>query len=667
LTFGYVYLPRSKSPPDGLAAVANCLRRGVLTSELPLQLAAEFPPSTREEWRRGVDRVLAKGKSDLTERELATRFDRQLVTRLYDDIAVAPLYTATDVAHDTAEGLPGLPPFLRGATLLGGAEGGWDIRQPVDVSPADPARTGALVLEQLERGASSLILRAPLRTPPEGPAELDVELLDRILEGVYLDLITVSLHASLGPEAPEALLALWDRQGVEKSGARGVLGLDPIGEHASRGGGPDLAAAQRAMITVAQRCSDTYPQVRAVVVDVTRYHEAGCADSEELACAIATGVAYLRMLTEAGLSLDAAFGQIEFRFAATADQFLTVAKLRAARWLWSRVAQACGRGAAGAQRQHAVSSRAMLSRYDPWVNLLRGTIACFGAGIGGADAVTIEPYDLLVEPGLVSELGRRMARNTQIILLEESHAAKVIDPAGGSWYVESLTQSVARESWSWFQAIESEGGMVAALESGLVTERIEQTWERRLDNLARRGDTITGVSDFPNANEEIPVPPAATRSGGGLPRRRYAAPFEELRERVDAHTRRVGERPSVLLVTIGSAADYTARATYAKSFFEIAGFATDMLEVDDRFEERLAAQVLAGAKVACLCSSDACYIETGPTVVRHLEADLERLYVAGRRSDDLAPLAEAGVDEFIGVGCNVLDSLRGVLAVLGVE
>jgi methylmalonyl-CoA mutase len=634
-------------------------------SESPLRLAGEFPPSSREEWRKGVDRVLARGKDDVSQQELERRFDRELVTRLYDGITVAPLYTAADASEDVAQEFPGLPPFTRGATLLGGSQGGWDIRQAVDLSPSNPASAGAAVIDQLERGASSLLLRAPL-PESEGTAKVDVEVLEKVLEGVHLDLITVSLDASLGPEAPDALLGIWDRRGHTLE-TRGVLGMDPIGDHASRGGDSDLAGPQRTMVATARRCQVTYPLVRTVVVDVTRYHDAGCSDTEELACAIATGVAYLRTLIGAGLSLESAFGQIEFRFAATADQFLTVAKLRAARTLWSRVAQACGNETAGVQRQHVVTSRAMLSRYDPWVNLLRGTIACFAAGVGGADAVTVEPYDLLVEPGVVGELGRRMARNTQIILLEESHSAKVIDPAGGSWYVEALTGSIAEQSWSFFQAIESEGGIVKALQSGLVTERIEQTWARRQDNLARRRDTITGVSDFPNRDEEVPIPVATVGSGKGLPRRRYAAPFEELRERVDAHSRRAGERPSILLVALGSASDYTARTNYAKSFFETAGLATDVVEVDGQFEKHFAARVHDGVHVACLCSSDVRYVEMAPIVLRQLsEADLDRVYLAGKRTDELAPLADGGVDEFIGVGCDVLSSLRSLLAVLGV-
>jgi methylmalonyl-CoA mutase len=637
-----------------------------VTAESPLVLGGEFPTPTRDEWMRGVDRVLAKGSKDLTREDLARRFDRSLVTALYDDISIQPLYTAADALDAEAGGVPGIAPFTRGSTLLVGSQEGWDVRQAVDISFDDPEATGRSVLSQLDGGASSIILRAKGRAT--GPAAgVDVDRLQSMLAGVYLDLITVSLDASLGSGAADALLDLWDRSGVSPEAVRGVLGIDPIGERASSGDS-EVVADLQAMAATALRCVATYPGARSVVVDVTRYHEAGCSDSEELGCAMATGVAYLRELTKAGLSVDQALSQIEFRFAATSDQFLTIAKLRAARRLWSRVAEACGSTAPPAQHQHAMASRAMLSRYDPWVNLLRGTIACFAAGVGGADAVTVEPYDLMVEPGKVSELGLRMARNTQVILIEESHAAKVIDPAGGSWYVESLTQSVAERSWAFLQEIEAAGGMLTAVEDGLVARTIDRTWELRLDNLSRRKDTVTGVSDFPNAAETIPAPLAEAQPlPSGLPRRRYAAPFEELRERVDAFDRRASSRPTVLLVNLGTASDYTARSTYAKSFFETAGLSTDSLEVGGDFESALTARVAGGLRVACLCSSDARYVEAGEAVAKLLaHSGLDRVYLAGRHSPELASLSEAGVDEFIGVGCDVLASLQGVLVTLGV-
>jgi methylmalonyl-CoA mutase len=635
-----------------------------LSTELPL--AGEFPPSTYDQWRSGVDKVLAKGKTDLSPADLATRFDRELVAHLYDGIDVAPLYTAADLDQTPEEQYPGFFPFVRSGSFLGGSQGGWDVRQPVDVDPDDVQGVAREALEQLERGASSLFLRAPLGfTNVDGA--VDESVLGAILGEVYLDLITVSLDASLGFEAPGGFLELCASRDIPPEEVRGVLGIDPIGTYASSGGDLALSPAFAAAVDVAQRCVGRYPKIRGLVVDATRYHEAGCSDSEELAYAAATGTAYLRLLTEAGLSLEAALDQIEFRFAATADQFLTMAKLRAGRLMWSRIAQSSGNAAAGAQRQHVVTSQAMLSRYDPWVNLLRGTIACFSAGIGGADAVTVETYDALLESGVTSELGRRLARNTQIILLEESHAAKIIDPAGGSWYVESLTRSVARESWSMFQSIEAAGGMIAALDGGLVAEQIERTWDRRLTNLAHRKDTITGVSDFPNPHEVVPLLPPVTTRAKGLPRRRYAAPFEEVRQRADAHARATGERPSVLLVNLGRASDYTARTTYAKSFFETGGFGTDVLEVNGKAGLALPALHGAAARVACICSSDARYVEAGTAVVAELkDAGFDRIYLAGRKNDELVPLVEAGVDEFIGVGCNVLDVLRGVLIVFEV-
>jgi methylmalonyl-CoA mutase len=267
-----------------------------------------------------------------------------------------------------------------------------------------------------------------------------------------------------------------------------------------------------------------FPSLRAIVVDALPYHEAGGSDAQELGCAVATGVAYLRALTGAGVSVDAALAQLEFRFAATVDQFLTIAKFRAARRLWARVVEVSG-GTDHGQLQHAVTSPAMLTRRDPYVNMLRTTVSCFAAGVGGADAVTVLPFDSAIgQPGA---LGRRIARNTQSILLEESTVAGVLDPAGESWYVERLTEDLAQAAWSWFTEIERAGGIVSALDSGLIADRLAETWRARKANLESGVDKITGVTVFPNSDEQplvrAPAPPAPS---GGLPRVRYAEDFE---------------------------------------------------------------------------------------------------------------------------------------------
>jgi methylmalonyl-CoA mutase len=294
-----------------------------------LHLASEFPPSTRDQWRAGVDKVLAKGKRDLSEAELEERFNRELVTPLLERILVEPLYTGDDADAVGGAAMPGFAPFRRGASALGGSKTGWDIRQALDVA-SSAAATNSIALEQLELGATSLFLRAT-NASKESEPPVAAAFLNQIFDGIFLDLVTVSLDASLGTDASEALLSLYDDRGIDPSAASAVLGLDPIGALASLPDTVDLDAERDVATTLALRVARDYPNVRTLVVDATRYHDAGCSHTEELACAIATGIEYVRMLTDAGLTVDDACAQIEFRFAATADQFLTIAELRAAR------------------------------------------------------------------------------------------------------------------------------------------------------------------------------------------------------------------------------------------------------------------------------------------------------------------------------------------------
>jgi methylmalonyl-CoA mutase len=303
----------------------------------------------------------------------------------------------------------------------------------------------------------------------------------------------------------------------------------------------------------------------------------------------------------------------------------------------------------------------MLSAYDPWVNLLRNTVACFAAGTGGADAVTVLPHDRVSAGPSSSDLGRRLARNIQALLLEESHLARVIDPAGGSWYVESLTDELARAAWEWFQQIEAGGGMVAALTQGLVQARLDATWQARLARLASGADPITGVSEFPNIDEQPPPVPVSTGQ------RRYPAAFEVQRARSDRHLEVHGTRPSVFLANIGAPSVHTARATFAKNLFEVVGIRAFSSELPVTPDNAGAAFSAAGARLACLCSSDALYAETAADVARALKAaGAERVYLAGRPGDHRAEWEAAGVDEFVYQGCDRLDVLTRALDTAGV-
>ncbi|MER8184858.1 methylmalonyl-CoA mutase family protein [Kitasatospora sp. NPDC094015] len=619
-----------------------------------LSLAAEFPDASREQWQRLVEGVLHKsGKQDVS----GAQAEDALATKLADGLTARPLYTAED-APDGA-GYPGFPPFVRGGRAQGSAVAGWDVRQRH--AHPDPRVANEAVLADLEHGVGSLWLEL-------GRGGAPVEALPELLNGVYLNLAAVVLDAGAEfPAAAERLLALLQERGVPAEAATGNLGADPLGLLARTGDDSATGEQLAAAAALAARLRDGHPGLRTIVVDALPYHEAGASPAQELGCALATGVAYLRELTAAGLAVDDAAAQLEFRFAVGADQFLGIAVLRAARRLWSRVAEACGVSPeAAAQRQHAVTSTVMMTERDPWVNMLRTTVACLAAGVGGADAVTVLPFDSAL--GLPDAFARRIARNTQAILLEESHLARVIDPAGGSWYVETLTDELARAAWSWFQEIERAGGQRAALASGLIADRIGDTWARRSTALARRREPITGVSEFPNLGERPLVrEPAPAPLTGGLPRVRRAEAYEALRTRSDRHLAATGSRPRVFLAALGPAAAHTARLTFTANLLQAGGIET-VVGLGTDPAALAEAYTAAGAGPAALCSSDALYEEHAEPVAAALKAaGATRLLLAGRPAADREPAwRQAGVDEFVAAGGDVVALLTSLLDLIGV-
>jgi methylmalonyl-CoA mutase len=614
-----------------------------------LKLAGDFPPATEDRWRSLVATLMSKGGAPLD----ADAAIAKLTSTTYDGIAIRPLYTSGP-----------------GATLpvaSAAKDGVWQIRQVVHPRGDEP-----LALEELEKGATAVQL--DLRNADT----IDTDALTTVLRGVLLDLAPVALDA--GPRweaAARALLEVWANGGVDSSAATGVLGADPFGEHLSTGGAAGAAELDQQLAHLAaltRELAVSHPAVRVIAVDGTRLHDAGASDGQELGGVVAAGVAYLRLLVENGVSAGAAFAAMELRLAATADQFATIAKFRAIRILWGRVADVLGApGAALHTSIHAATSRAMMTEYDPWVNLLRTTVACFAASAGGADSITVLPFDELVERS-DSELGRRLARNTQSILAMESNLTRVVDPAGGSWYVERRTEQLAEAAWAWFQEIELAGGFREAGESGVIAARLAATWDRRARNVDTRRDPITGVSEFPDIREPMPhvrVASAATAAPTAfapLPRHRPAERFEDLRADVDRVTASSGTRPSVFLAAIGSPAASTARLTFAKNFFEIAGVTTiagpntiDLGDIARAFTQ-------SGARIACLCSSDPTYAECGVPVASALsDSGATRILVAGRPRDLTAQLDAAGVTGYIAVGCDVRATLTQLLDDLGVR
>jgi methylmalonyl-CoA mutase len=606
-----------------------------------LPLAAEFPPATREQWRALVDGVL-KGAA----------FEARLVTKTYDGLAIEPLYDRRADARPIAGHAPGSP---------------WWIAQRVD--HPDAAAANAEALHDLENGANalSLVFAGGIGAYGYGLAA-DEATMARALAGIHLDAgIALDLDGGGWPQHPGLeLAALVRRSGLAPTTTNIRFGFDPIGAAVTGAGvstWAELAPAFAA--SIADLAAQGYRGPFACA-DARAIHNAGGSEAQELAYALALAVQYLRALEAGGTSLDAARAMIYFRLAADAQEFLAIAKFRALRKLWARVEDACGLVPASAFVAAETAWR-MMTRRDPYVNMLRATIAVVGAGLGSADAITVLPFTLAV--GLPDRFARRVARNTQLVLLEESNLAKVADPAAGAGGIEDLTEKLCRAAWAAFQEIEATGGAWAALQQGLVQKKVAAVRAAREDAVARRKDALTGTSDFPNLAESpvavldvAPVhpPPASTPPFEPLPCIRLAEPFEALRDASDGLLARTGALPKIFLANLGRPADFTARATFAKNFFEAGGI--EALG-NDGFADRdalIAAFRESGTTLACLCSSDEVYAREAIASAQALRDAGAAVWLAGRPGALESGLKEAGVMGFMFAGCDALAALQAI-------
>ncbi len=573
----------------------------------------------------------------LVERTLRGRGIDELLGSTRDGIEIQPLYT---------DGPP--PPAAVRDADPARAERGWDVRawhrlaDGADGEAVDGLRRS--IDDDLVGGATSIELALGDGSGGSG--------LDAMLAGVDVGQTPVALAPHADVAAAEALGALAARRGSPLA-AGSTFGLDPIGEWARRGGRAECdSGAPWAARTAAS--GSLGGGVMAFCVDAVRYADAGATEAQALGWATATGVAYLRALVEAGASVDAAAGLVGFRLAATADQFVTIAGLRAARVMWERVVTASGGSAhAARQYQHAVTATHLYSRRDPWVNLLRGASAALAAGVAGADAVTVLPFDHASGPAGADEaLGRRLARNTQLLLLEESHLARAADPAGGSFYVESLTEELASEGWRVLQDVEASGGIEAAIDRGALTAACEESWRSRLGALRTRREPLTGVSEFPLLDE--PALPVADDSGAGpgtagLPIRRLAEPFEGLRDAADRHRALTGDQPAVWVAALGSASDHSVRSAWAQNLLAAGGIEARGAAGVDSPVAAAADFAASGLTAAVITGTDDMYRLRGPATASALSeagaAFLALVCDPGTPAELVSALRSAGVDE----------------------
>jgi methylmalonyl-CoA mutase len=624
-----------------------------------LALAAAFDQAGEAAWLALVAKAL-KG-ADIA----------SLASRTADGIEIQPLYRAP--ASDL--GVPGAAPFWRGATATGSAVAGWDIRQRHE--HPDPMAANRAILEDLERGVTSVVLRLDTAfalgdDEPDGVMAYDAAGLARTLDGVMLDLAPVQLEApGRTVEAAEAFLAVVADRGHAPASIRADLGLDPIGAVAL--GRADPEGAVEPVLALVHRLIGDWPGLGLWHVDGELYHAAGASEAEELAAAIATGIAYLRAADRAGLGPELVAPRLAFTLAADADLFLTIAKCRAARRLWAEVTAACGVPDVPMRLGVRTASR-MLTRRDPWVNMLRTTAACFAGAVGGAEAVTVLPFDAASGEG--ARLGRRIARNIQLILMEESQLHRVIDPAGGSYFIETMSRELAAKAWPMVQAIEGEGGMLASLRQGLVQDAIAETYMARLSNLAHNRTTITGVSSFPDL-DEAPLEPdvveplaiaEAEMQLGGRQRPRHiqaplhpmrlAAGFERLRDLSDVALAEDGRRPRVFVVGIGPLARHAAELAMVQNAFTAGGIETVTAPLGADAAAIGAAFAAAGTDIACLCGLDRKAPAGAKGLVDTLLAQGAIALYAGGRPDEA--LRAVGIDGFVYPGVNLLGLLEDV-------
>ncbi|MFZ0845107.1 MAG: methylmalonyl-CoA mutase subunit beta, partial [Pseudolabrys sp.] len=589
-------------------------------------------------------------------------FDKRLVSQTYDGLRVEPLYPRAVGANPVAGRTPGTA---------------WTIMARVD--HPDPAAANKQALQDLENGATGLAIVMAGSVSANGYGlDASTATIERVFKDVELDAgITIDFNLSpLTRAAVQHFAALVKSRNISPASVGLRASINPLGGFAATGASPrhwsELSRSFAGMVgeLAAQGFRGPF-----AVADGRIIHNAGGSEAQELAFALASAVEYLRALESSGVALAEACGMIYFRLSADADEFLTLAKFRAIRKLWSRVEEACGVTPKPAYVAAETAWR-MMTRRDPYVNMLRTTIAVAAAGLGGADSITVLPHTAAL--GLPDAFARRVARNTQLILLEESNLAKVSDPAAGSGAIEDLTAKLCAAAWAQFQEIENVGGAWAALERRVIQRHVAGVRAEHEKAIARRKDALTGTSEYPNLKEKsaavLDVAPVAPPKEGAvsvttepLPRIRLAEPYEALRAASDRALAKSGARPKVFLATLGKLSDFTARAMFAMNFYEAGGIEAQSNDGFKDQAEMVAAFKKSGAKLACLCSSDAVYAAEAVAAAKALVAAGATVHLAGRPGELEPALTQAGVKTFIFMGCDVISTLQTAHDILGVK
>ena len=617
-------------------------------AEKKLNLLADFPAITTEEW-------MAKINADLK----GADFEKKLVWKTNEGFNVMPFYRLEDVAElKTTTSAPGEFPYVRGTKT----DNDWYVRQDIDATCAKTANAKAL--DVLNKGINSLgfILNKK---------ELSAEYIATLLNGICPECVELNFRVCIRCAAQLATLLAdyFKAQGADLAKVEGSINCDPINRMLLKG--KELNQAEVAEIAVATvKAAAALPKFRVIGVNSLSLNNAGAYCSQELGYALAWGAEYMTMLTEAGLTTDEAGKAIKFNMGVGGNYFMEIAKFRAARMLWAMIVKAYAPACdcAAKMRVHAETSTFNKTIYDAHVNLLRTQTEAMSATIAGVDSLTVNGFDVTYKES--DDFSERIARNQQLLLKEESHFDKVTDPSAGSYYIENLTNSIAEQAWKLFLEIQNEGGFFAAVEAGKVQEAMKATSAKRLKDVSARKEVLLGTNQFPNFSEmaaEKITKEACTCTNCGcetprglatLPTVRAAQEFEDLR----LATERSAKRPKAFMLTIGNLAMRLARAQFSCNFFACAGY-----EVIDNLgfetvEAGVEAAQKAGADIIVLCSSDDEYAEYAPAAFKAIDG--KQIFVVAGAPACMEDLKAAGIENFIHVRVNVLDTLKSFNAQL---
>ena len=621
-------------------------------------LFEEFPPVSTQQW---MDKITADLKG--------ADFNRKLVWKTNEGIDVQPFYRAENLENlNYLNSLPGEFPYVRG-TKKNNNE--WLVRQSIVVK--DLAEANKKALNYLMRGVDSLAFVF-------NGGELTVADLDVLLEGICLTAVEVNFVGCCSVKATEAFVEYVKKGGWDQKEVRASVEYDPFGKFAltgvlRNGAGHVIENAIKLINSTAE-----LTRFKTLAVNGKNFGNAGSSIVQELAYSLALGAEYLTVLTDgstsspAGLEVDAVAKKMKFNLSVSANYFLEIAKLRAARMLWAQIVKAYSPKSDCSCKMtiHAETGSWNKTVYDAYVNMLRTQTEAMSASLGGADSITILPFNAAYEES--NEFSDRIARNQQLLLKEESHFSKIADPAAGSYYIEELTASIADQAWKLFLEVQEKGGFLAALREGFIQAEIKKMAGKRDMNIATRRENLLGVNQFPNFTEKIEaevcpsVFAACDQTAEGaeietLKPYRGAQAFEALRYKTDVYAKN-NKRPLAFMLTIGNLAMRKARAQFACNFFAVAGF--DVLDNNGfkTVEEGWKAAQEADAQIVVICSSDDEYAELAPAAFEAVAG--KAIFVVAGAPACTDELKAKGIANFISVKSNLLSELKAYQSTLGI-